>query len=147
MGPERMVLHVLLNRTEWVEDVLEMIQAEDFRDPIDRRIFELIAADDIDAARSDPDPRIASRLERLRGDVEDLTHPREQLQDAMARIQNRSSGSLAEGLRKELAHTVEEERQAELIREIDRLRKERPEKGANQGAAAWAVLRHLEKGS
>jgi hypothetical protein len=142
-----MVLHVLLNRPEWVEDVAEMISGEDFRDPIDRRIFELISSEDLDAAQSDPDPRLALRVEELRGDVEDLTHPREQLQDAVAMIENRSTRSLAEGLRRELAGTVEEKRQAELIREIDRLKKERPMKGANKGAAAWAVLRHLEKGS
>jgi replicative DNA helicase len=142
-----MVLHVLLNRPEWVEDVVGVIGAEDFRDPLDRRIFELIVAEDVEAAQSDPDPRLLARIEKLRGDAEDLTHPRQQLQDAVEMIQSANTGTLAEGLRRELAETVDEEHQAELIREIDRLKKERPMKGANKGAAAWAVLRHLEKGS
>ena len=147
LGPERMVLHVLLNRPEWMEDVIEALGEEDFLDPVDRRIFELIVADDIDAAQSDPDPRVGARVEALRGTVEDLTHARELLDGATAVIQDRRAEIRAEELKTELARTVEDAHRTELVREIALIKQERMVKGANQGAAARAVLRHLQKGS
>jgi len=147
LGPERMVLHVLLNRPEWMEDVVESLGEEDFLDPVDRRIFELIVAEDVDAARSDPDPRVGARVEVLRGNVEDLTHARELLDGATAVIQDRRAEIRAEELKMELARTVEEAHRTELVREIALIKQERMVKGANQGAAARAVLRHLQKGS
>jgi DNA primase len=147
LGPERMVLRVLVNRPEWVEEAAESVGEGDFHDPLNRRVFQRILSGDLDAAVSDPDPRLAARIEALRGDPEDLTHARELLQSAVASLQNRSEEDRVERLRTELAGTMEEDRRTELVREIDRLKKARMVKGANQGAAAWAVLRHLEKGN
>lgn len=141
-----MVLHVLVNRPEWTEEVTESIGPDDFGDPLNRRVFERLLSDDLDAASTDPDPRLGARVEALRGDAGDLTHARELLQSSIAVIGNRSVEQRLKELRAELAGTDGDVRQAELAREIQRLATEGLAKGANQGAAARAVLRHLKKG-
>lgn len=147
LGAEWMVLHVLVNRPEWTEEVIESVGPDDFGDPLHRRVFQLLLSDDLDAASADPDPRVGAHVDALRGDAGDLTHARELLQGSIAVIRNRSVEERMKELRAELARTDEEIRQAELAREIQRLATEGRAKGANQGAAARAVLRHMKKGT
>ncbi|HZD04292.1 MAG TPA: hypothetical protein VE173_05220, partial [Longimicrobiales bacterium] len=145
MGAERMILHVLVHRPEWMEEVAGSLGPNDFGDASNRRVFQLLSSGDLEAASADPDPRVGARIEALRGDGEDLTHARELLESSLAVILNRSVEDRLRRLRAELGGTTNDVRRTELAREIDRLKRERMGKGANQGAAAWAVLRNLRK--
>lgn len=146
MGAERMVLHVLLHRPEWADEVIESVGPDDFDDPLNRRVFQRLLSGDLETASRDPDPRLEAHVEALRGNAGDLTHARELLQSSIAVIANRGVEERMRELRAELARTDEEVRQTELAREIHRLATEGLVRGANQGAAARAVLRHLKKG-
>jgi DNA primase len=127
LGPERQLLLVLLRSREWVERVAERIGPEEFRDPVDRAIFEVLLRDpEFTEPPAGLDPAALRRLEELEGDPESIEHIGRVFEAAVSRLLDRSFDARRETLRQELEAATDPETEARIAGEMQRLRRERP---------------------
>jgi DNA primase len=127
LGAERQLLLVLLRARDWVERAAERIGPEEFRDPVDRAIFEVLLHD---PHFSEPPPALSPdvlhRLEELAGDPETLEHTERVFEAAMTRLLDRSFDARRDALRRELEEAPDPASKARVALEMQRLRRERP---------------------
>jgi DNA primase len=134
LGPERQLLLVLLRARGFVERAAERIGPEEFRDPVDRAIFEVLLRDpEFTEPPAGLAPEVIRRIEELRGDPEELEHVERVFDAAMARLQDRSFDVRREDLRRELEAAPDAQAKARVAQEMQRLRQERP--------GRWNVVR------
>ncbi len=134
LGAERQLLLVLLRMRAWVERVAERIGPGEFRDPVDRAIFEMLLADpDFETPPSGTPPEVIRRLEELQGDPEELEHVERVFEASVTRLLDRGFDARREALLRELEAATDPETQARVAREMQRLRRERP--------GRWNVVR------
>ncbi|CAN5778963.1 DNA primase [soil metagenome] len=134
LGAERQLLLVLLRTRDWVERAAERIGPVEFRDPVDRAIFEVLL-EDPDFSQPPPGlpPEVLRRIEELQGDPEELEHTQRVFDEAITRLRDRSFDARRDALMRELEATSDPENQARVAREMQRLRQERP--------GRWNVVR------
>lgn len=127
LGAERQLLLVLLRARDWVERAAERIGPGEFRDPVDRAIFEVLL-DDPHFTEPPPGlgPDVLRRLEELTGDPETLEHTERVFEAAMTRLLDRSFDARRDALRQALAGTEDPGEKARIAQEMQRLRRERP---------------------
>ncbi len=127
LGAERQLLLVLLRARDWVERAAERIGPGEFRDPVDRAIFEVLL-DDPHFTEPPPGlgPDVLQRLEELTGDPETLEHTERVFEAAITRLLDRSFDARRDALWQTLAGADDPEEKARIAQEMQRLRKERP---------------------
>jgi DNA primase len=127
LGPERQLLLVLLRTRDWVERAAERIGPGEFRDPVDRAIFQVLL-DDPDFTELPPGlaPEVVRRIEELQGDPEELDHTQLVFDAAITRLLDRSFDQRREALMRELEAAPDAEAEARVASEMQRLRRERP---------------------
>lgn len=139
LGAERQLLLVLLRAREWLDRAVERIGPGEFRDPVWRAIFEaLVTNPELSAPPEGMPPEVARRLEELLGDPEQIEHTQRAFEDSLAELVDRSLRERQERLRAELEGTRDPDEEARIVREIERLRRERPPR--------WRVARRSGSG-
>jgi DNA primase len=134
LGPERQLLVVLLRMRAWVERVAERIGPGEFRDPVDRAIFEMLLEDpEFSAPPAGTPPDVLRRLEELQGDPEELEHVERVFEASVARLLDRGFDARRDALLRELEAATDPDAEARVAREMQRLRRERP--------GRWNVVR------
>jgi hypothetical protein len=119
----------------WVDRAVERIGPGEFRDSINREVFEALAErSGTDDPLDDLSGEAQRRVEDLLGDPEDLEHTERVFEDSLARLQERAFEERRDALARELrgAESVETERR--VAEELDRLRRERR---GEWNAARW----------
>jgi DNA primase len=134
LGPERQLLLVLLRTRDWVERALERIGPGEFRDPVDRAIFELLLEDPhFEVPPPDLPPEVLRRLELLQGDPEVQEHTERVFNASVERLLDRSFDARQEELRRALEAATTPEEEGAVAKEMQQLRRERP--------GRWNVVR------
>jgi hypothetical protein len=135
LGPERQLLVVLLRMREWVDRAVEQVGPEEFHDPVYRAIFEALSdPHDPHGALDGLSPEVRRRLEDLMGDPEELEHTEKVFEHSLTALRERTLQAQYDALTDRIRAAESEEEKGELIKEIDRLRRER--KG-RQNVVRW----------
>jgi DNA primase len=138
LGPERNIVLLLLRDEQWIEKAAERLGPEDFRDPIFAEIFaellQLHAAGGrgeglawLQAIAADA----GERVEELLGDPEgaNMIHPDRFFEENIREIEYRSSRERLAQLERRLGDAPPGERQQEILREMETLRREMQRSG------------------
>jgi len=125
LGPEWTLLRVLARdrdrRHELVEKALMRIGPEDFKDVVDRAIFQSFVDDpDLDRPPEDLDPRAGARLEALLAepaDEEQLAHGGREFDEALMALEGARIAVRIDALQGRIEAATDDEEKLELIRE------------------------------
>lgn len=125
LGPEWSLLRVLARdrdrRHELVEKALMRIGPEDFKDAVDRAIFQSFVDDpDLDRPPEDLEPRAVPRLEALLAepvDEEQLAHGGREFDEALMTLEGMRIARRIDALQGRIEATTDDQEKLELIRE------------------------------
>lgn len=126
MGAERSLLLFLLRDRERIEWVAERLGADEFRDPSYRAIFSALVTDhELDHPPQGMDPVAAHHLDELFADPEVIHHVGQALADVLAHFREEPLERRAQEIREQLNAETDDDRKAELVRELEELSRER----------------------
>jgi len=125
LGPERMLLLLLVKERDWIEKAAERVGPSDLEDGTYRVIFEALVADpELVAAPDDAMPEAVRRFEQLMTDPETLASPAQVFAETVAKIEANGIDRQLEAREREIRRAGPEQ-QPRLARDIERLKKEK----------------------
>lgn len=131
MGAERTLLLFLLGGRADIDWISERIDADEFRDPSYRAIYSALLADhELDHPPQGMDPVAARHFDELRDDPEMVNHVNQLCQGVMAVVADFGKEKLerkAREIRERLNAETDNDRKAELVRELEELSRKRAE--------------------
>ncbi len=137
LGPERLLLLLMLKHRDWIERVGERLGPSDLEDGVYRAIFEaLIAYPDLTVLPEGAAAETLRRFERLMADPETLASPARVYSDTVAQLESRRRGRQQDALRIQMLETDDDDERLRLLAEIQRVGL----RAADPGRSARAVL-------
>ncbi len=137
LGPERMLLLLMLQHRDCVERVGERVGPSDLEDAAHRAIFEALIGDpDLAVLPEDADAAVLRRFERLMADPETVESPERVYADTVSQLERRRRGRRSAALRIEMLRTDDDDEKLRLMVEIQRI----GHRAADPRRSARAVL-------
>ena len=125
LGPERMLLLLLVKEPGWIEKAAERVGPSDLADGTNRVIFEALVADpELVAMPDEAMPEAVHRFGQLKADPETLASPEQVFGDTVAKIAINGIDRRLDGLDGEIRRAGTEE-QVRLVRDKERLMQEK----------------------
>ncbi len=143
MGPERLLLRLMIKDRDWIEKVGERLGPRDFVDVRYRAVFEALLADrDLDRRPEGMVPEAARVLEELLADPAELGQGHQVFEASVNKILSTPlKESLDEVTRKLQNNTLDEQEETELLREKKRLREEYRDFGENWSSTVKSAFK------
>ncbi len=126
LGAEHQLLLILLRAREWLDRAVERIGAGEFRDPIYRAIFEaLVDNPGLEGPSEGLSPEVATALEGLLEDQQDVEHPQQAFLDCLSVLEDRSLQQQQEELERDLRAARSNDDKRQVLERLDALRRVR----------------------
>ena len=126
LGPERMLMLLLVKRRDMIERAGERLGPSDLEDAFLRAIFEgLVENPELTVLPEGTMPEAVPHFERLMADPEVPESPERVLEETASRIEFRVINRRLDALAAELAEAAGTQEQLRLLRDIDSLNKEK----------------------
>ena len=124
LGPERMLLLLMVKHRDWIEKVGERVGPSDLEDASFRVIFEeLIADPELPVLPEGTMPEAIQRFEQLMADPETLASPEQIFADTVSQLENNRHGRQLEGRKIEFVEAYDYDEKLRLLAEIQELGK------------------------